>query len=95
MKKNNQNNQNTNAEFGYETDVNQVKQQIQQAEAKKQQASGSFNKNGKQKMPSSMNAEFGYETDVNQVKQQIQQAEAKKQQASGSYANNSNQNGTK
>ena len=34
-----------NAEFGMETDVNQVKQQNQQAEAKKQQASGSFIKN--------------------------------------------------
>ena len=31
-----------NAEFGSDTDINQVKQQIQQAEAKKQQASGIF-----------------------------------------------------
>ena len=34
-----------NSEFGSETDVNQVKRQIQQAEAKKQQASGQFGKN--------------------------------------------------
>ena len=32
-------------EFGSETDVNQVKQQLQQAEAKKQQASGSLANN--------------------------------------------------
>ena len=45
----NNNNQNfkqkMNTEFGSETDVNQVKQQIQQAEAKKQQASGLFANN--------------------------------------------------
>ena len=34
-----------NAEFGMESDVNHVKQQNQQAEAKKQQASGLFGKN--------------------------------------------------
>ncbi len=56
-------------EFGNETDVNQIKQQIQQAEAKKMQASGSTN---------SMSQEFGNETDVNEIRQQIQQAEANK-----------------
>ncbi|MEO4054380.1 gamma-type small acid-soluble spore protein [Solibacillus sp. CAU 1738] len=86
MPNNNQNfNQNMNTEFGSETDVNQVKQQIQQAEAKKQQASNS----------NTMNVEFGSETDVNQVKQKIQQAEAKKQQASGIFGNNGYQNGNK
>ena len=75
-----------NAEFGSETDVNQVKQQIQQAEAKKQQASGS--NFGNQSFSSSMSAEFGRDTDVEQVKRQIQQAEAKKQQASGIFASN-------
>ncbi|WP_235616419.1 gamma-type small acid-soluble spore protein [Lysinibacillus parviboronicapiens] len=35
-----------NEEFGTETDVNQVKQQIQQAEAKKIQASGRNANNG-------------------------------------------------
>lgn len=47
MTNNNNNNykQKMNAEFGMETDVNQVRQQNQQAEAKKQQASGSFGKN--------------------------------------------------
>ncbi|MEY9978531.1 gamma type small acid-soluble spore protein [Lysinibacillus sp. RC79] len=35
-----------NEEFGNETDVNQIRQQIQQAEANKKQASGQFaNKN--------------------------------------------------
>lgn len=33
------NNQNINTEFGSETDINEIKQKIQQAEAKKQQAS--------------------------------------------------------
>ena len=37
-----------NAEFGMETNVNQVKQQNQQAEAKKQQTSGLFAKNRNQ-----------------------------------------------
>lgn len=49
MQKNNYNNQSMNqkmnAEFGSDTDVNQVKQQIQQAEMKKQQASGIFANN--------------------------------------------------
>ena len=36
--------QKMNAEFGMETDINQVRQQNQQAEAKKQQASGRFSK---------------------------------------------------
>lgn len=44
------------------TDVNQVKQQIQQAEANKLQASGSAN---------AMDVEFGNEMDINQIKQQI------------------------
>lgn len=36
-----------NEEFGNETDINQIKQQIQQAEANKKQASGRFaNDNG-------------------------------------------------
>lgn len=36
-----------NQEFGNETDVNQIKQQIQQAEANKKQASGQYgNENG-------------------------------------------------
>lgn len=81
-----------NTEFGSETDVNEVKQQIQKAEAKKHQASGSLAHNSNQKTSSAMNVEFGSETDVNQVKQQIQKAEAKKQQASGSFAKNSYQN---
>jgi len=68
-------------EFGNETDVNQIRQQIQQAEANKQQASGSRN---------SMNEEFGNETDVNQIRQQIQQAEANKKFASGRFANENN-----
>ncbi|MCL1696782.1 MULTISPECIES: gamma-type small acid-soluble spore protein [unclassified Lysinibacillus] len=68
-----------NAEFGNETDVNQIRQQIQQAEANKKQASGTKH---------SMNEEFGNETDVNQIKQQIQQAEANKKQASGRFGNN-------
>jgi len=70
-----------NVEFGNETDVNLIKQQIQQAEAKKKQASGSMN---------SMNQEFGNETDVNQIRQQIQQAEANKKLASGRFANENN-----
>ncbi|MGN7476689.1 gamma-type small acid-soluble spore protein, partial [Solibacillus silvestris] len=69
-----------NAEFGMETDVNQVIKQNQKAEAKKQLASGLFANNGFQKKPNAMNAEFGLETNVNQVRQQNQQAEAKKQQ---------------
>ena len=63
--------QKMNAEFGSDTDVNQVKQQIQQAEAKKQQASGSMSKFSNPSF-NSMNAEFGSDTDVNQVKQQNQ-----------------------
>ncbi len=70
-----------NVEFGNETDVNQIKQQIQQAEANKIQASGSTN---------SMSQEFGMETDVNQIRQQIQQAEANKKFASGRFANENN-----
>ena len=31
-----------NAEFGSETDISQVQRQVQQAEAKKQQASGRY-----------------------------------------------------
>lgn len=93
MKNNNQNfKQKMNTEFGSETDVNQVKQQIQQAEAKKQQASGSFAKMSNPNTFSGMNEEFGSETDVNQVKQQIQQAEAKKQRASGSFTNKTFEN---
>ncbi|MBG9453231.1 spore protein [Lysinibacillus sphaericus] len=71
----------TNAEFGNETDVNQIRQQIQQAEANKKLASGSKN---------SMDVEFGNETDVNQIRQQIQQAEANKNFASGRFANENN-----
>ncbi len=74
----------TNVEFGNETDVNQIRQQIQQAEAKKQQASGSMN------AMKSTNVEFGNETDVNQIRQQIQQAEANKKFASGKFANENN-----
>jgi len=70
-----------NVEFGNETDVNQIKQQIQQAEAKKKQASGSMN---------SMNQEFGNETDIDQIRQHIQQAEANKKFASGRFANENN-----
>ncbi|MDM5248475.1 MULTISPECIES: gamma-type small acid-soluble spore protein [unclassified Lysinibacillus] len=70
-----------NVEFGNETDVNQIRQQIQQAEANKKQASGSKN---------SMNVEFGNETDVNQIRQQIQQAEANKKFASGRFSNENN-----
>ena len=80
-----------NTEFGRDTDVNQIKQQNQQAEAKKQRASGLFSSNRFQNS-NSMNVEFGSETDVNQVRQQNQQAEAKKQQASGRFSNNNNQN---
>jgi len=72
-----------NQEFGNETDFNEIKQQIQQAEANKKQASGAMN---------SMNQEFGNETDFNQIRQQIQQAEANKKQASGRFGN---ENGTK
>lgn len=68
--------------------VNQIKQQIQQAEANKKQASGRF------ATQNSMNEEFGTETDINQVKQQIQQAEANKKQASGHNANNGSENTT-
>jgi len=78
MNNNNQNFNSMNEEFGNETDVQQIRQQIQQAEANKKQASGSIN---------SMNEEFGNETDVNQIRQQIQQAEANKKQASGQFAN--------
>lgn len=83
----NNNNQNFNTpnsmneEFGNETDVNQIRQQIQQAEANKKQASGAMN---------SMNEEFGSETDINEIRQQIQQAEANKKQASGRFANKNN-----
>jgi len=66
-----------NVEFGNETDVNQIRQQIQQAEANKKQASGK----------NSMNVEFGNDTDVNQIRQQIQQAEANKKFASGRFTN--------
>ncbi|MFJ7406129.1 MULTISPECIES: gamma-type small acid-soluble spore protein [unclassified Lysinibacillus] len=72
-----------NQNFGNKSDVNQIKQQIQQAEANKQQASGSAN---------SMSQEFGMESDVNQIKQQIQQAEANKKFASGRFANENNSN---
>ena len=68
-------------EFGNETDVNQIKQQIQKAEANKKQASGSTN---------SMSQEFGNETDVNEIRQQIQQAEANKKFASGRFSNENN-----
>lgn len=95
MSKNKNNINNKNVEFGMETDVNQVKRQNQQAEAKKQQSSGLFANSGLQKKLSSMSAEFGMETDVNQVKQQNQQAEAKKQQASGQFGKNKFQNGNK
>ena len=64
--------------------VEQIRQQIQQAEANKNQASGRF------ATQNAMNEEFANETDVNQIKQQIQQAEANKNQASGNNANNSN-----
>ena len=71
--------------------VNQIKQQIQQAEANKQQASGRF---ATQNTMNLTNEEFGTETDVNQVRQQIQQAEANKQQASGNALNNGYENNT-
>lgn len=80
-----------NTEFGRDTDVNEIKQQNQQAEAKKQRASGLFSSNRFQNS-NSKNVEFGQETDVNQVRKQNQQAEAKKQQASGRFSNNNNQN---
>lgn len=80
-----------NTEFGKESDVNEIMQEVQQAEAKKQQASGPFANNRQKQTASSMNAEFGSETDVSQVQRQVQQAEAKKQQASGRYANKKNQ----
>ena len=80
-----------NTEFGSDTDLNQVKQQNQQAEAKKQRASGLFSSNFFQNL-NSKNVEFGSETDVNQVRQQNQQAEAKKQQASSRFSNNNNRN---
>ncbi|MEB2302716.1 gamma-type small acid-soluble spore protein [Lysinibacillus xylanilyticus] len=82
MNNNNQNfnkkTPNANEEFGTETDVQQIRQQIQQAEANKIQASGAMH---------SMNEEFANELDIHQIKQQIQQAEANKQQASGRFAN--------
>ena len=93
MTNNNQNfKQKMNTEFGSETDVNEVRQQIQQAEAKKHQASSSFTNASNQMTSSAMNVEFGSETDVNEVRQRIQQAEAKKHQASGKFANNGFQN---
>ena len=92
MTNNNQNfKSKMNTEFGSETDVNEDRQQIQQAEAKKHQASSSF-ANNNQITSSAMNVEFGSDTDVNEVRQRIQQAEAKKHQASGKFANNSYEN---
>ena len=76
-----------NMEFGKDTDVNEIMQEVQKAEAKKQQASGPFANYRQNQAANSMNAEFGSETDISQV----QQAEAKKQQASGRYANKQNQ----
>lgn len=64
------------------TDVQAIKQQIQQAEANKLRASGIFASNA-----NSMQVEFGSETDFNEVRQQNSQAEMKKQQASGMFAN--------
>lgn len=71
----------------------QIRQEIQQAEANKNFASGRFAKSSTNNYMN--NEEFGTETDVEQVRQQIQQAEAKKKQASGpnaqkGYGNNSN-----
>lgn len=66
--------------------VDQIRQNIQQAEANKNQASGRFGTTNS--MNSMNNVEFGTETDVNQVRQQIQQAEANKMQAYGPNANN-------
>jgi len=71
--------------FNGETDVQGVKKLNQQAEAKKQQASG--------RLAGQNTEEFGAETDVQAVKKQNQQAERAKQQASGLYGqNNPNQN---
>ena len=61
------------------TDAQEVRQLNQQAESKKQQASGSFGQQNTE--------EFGAETDVQAVKNQNQQAERNKQQASGKYGN--------
>lgn len=83
---------NRNANFGRETNVNEVKRQNQQAEMKKQQASGIFASNGFAQAPNAMNAEFGQETDIQSVKQQNLQAEMKKQQASGMFAKKQNPN---
>lgn len=83
--------QKMNMEFGKDTDVNEIMQEVQKAEAKKQQASGPFANYRQNQAANSMNAEFGSETDISQVQRQVQQAEAKKQQASGRYAKKQNQ----
>lgn len=61
MSKNKNNiNNNKNVEFGMETDVNQVMQQNQKAEAKKQQASGAFANSGLQKQSTSRMPNSGW-----------------------------------
>ncbi|WP_410490418.1 gamma-type small acid-soluble spore protein [Bacillus tropicus] len=72
--------QSTNAgygtEFSTETNVNQVKQQNAQSEAKKSQATSA----GIQSANADYGTEFSTETNVNQVKQPNAQSAAKKSQ---------------
>lgn len=70
--------------FNGATDAQSVKQQNQQAESNKQQASGQFGQQNTE--------EFGAETDIQAVKQQNQQAERNKQQSSGKYGSNQQSN---
>ncbi|MBD8077313.1 gamma-type small acid-soluble spore protein [Bacillus thuringiensis] len=71
--------QSTNAsygtEFATETNVQAVKQENAQSEAKKAQASGTQSTNA------SYGTEFATETDVHAVKKQNAQSEAKKSQS--------------
>lgn len=78
------------AEFGSETNVQEVAKQNQQAEKNKLQSSGQFGLSsaglyGQQE-------EFGSETDFNEVKKQNQQAEQGKQQSSGRFTKQNQQN---
>ncbi|AQY39112.1 gamma-type small acid-soluble spore protein [Bacillus thuringiensis] len=63
-------------EFSTETNVNQVKQQNAQSEAKKSQVTSA----GIQSANAGYGTEFSTETNVNQVKQQNAQSAAKKSQ---------------
>ncbi|HDR6271320.1 TPA: gamma-type small acid-soluble spore protein [Bacillus cereus] len=69
-------NGNYGTEFSTETNVNQVKQQNAQSEAKKSQVTSA----GIQSTNAGYGTEFSTETNVNQVKQQNAQSAAKKSQ---------------